>query len=53
MQLLMKLLLNGTTEGVSDRPLVKQHLLATFTMSRMPVMAWWYGILQAVDSWQP
>jgi hypothetical protein len=53
MQLLMKLRLSGTPERVSDRPLVKQCLLAAFTMSRMPVMSWWYGIFQAVDRWQP
>jgi len=53
LQLLMKLLLNGTPEGVSDRSLVKQRLLAAFTMSRMPVMSLWYSIFQAVDHWQP
>jgi hypothetical protein len=53
MQLLMKLLFHGTPEGVSDRPLVKWCLLAVFTMSRMPVMASWYNISQAVDRWQP
>jgi hypothetical protein len=53
MQLLMKLLLHGKPEGVSDRPFVKHCLLAAFTMSRIPVMAWWHGIFQAVDHWQP
>jgi hypothetical protein len=48
MQFLTKLLLDGTLEGVSDRPLVKQCLLAAFTVSRTLLMAWWYGILQAV-----
>jgi hypothetical protein len=48
MQLLMKLLLDGTLEGVSDRPLVRQCLLAAVTVSITLLMAWWYGILQAV-----
>jgi len=53
MQLLMKLLLSGIPAGVSDRPLVKHCLLAAFTMSKMPMMAWWCGIFQAVGHWQP
>jgi hypothetical protein len=53
MQLLIKLLLSGIPEGVTDGPLVKHCLLAAFTMSKMPVMAWWYVVFQSVDHWQP